>query len=43
MLPGTIILLNGASSSGKTSILKALQDILEEPYVDAGLDKLPSN
>lgn len=39
MPSGTIILLNGASSSGKTSILKALQDILEEPYVDAGLDK----
>ena len=39
MHPGTILLLNGASSSGKTSILKALQDILEEPYVDAGLDK----
>jgi chloramphenicol 3-O-phosphotransferase len=39
MSPGMIILLNGASSSGKTSILKDLQDILEEPYVDAGLDK----
>ena len=39
MHPGTILLLNGTSSSGKTSILKALQDILEEPYVDAGLDK----
>jgi chloramphenicol 3-O phosphotransferase len=39
MTPGTIILLNGASSSGKTSIVKALQHILEEPYVDAGLDK----
>jgi chloramphenicol 3-O phosphotransferase len=39
MTPGTIILLNGASSSGKSSIVKALQDNLEEPYVDAGLDK----
>ena len=39
MTTGTIIILNGASSSGKTSIVKALQDILEEPYVDAGLDR----
>jgi chloramphenicol 3-O phosphotransferase len=36
---GTIILLNGASSSGKTSILQALQDSLEEPYLNAGIDK----
>ena len=39
MPPGKIIILNGASSSGKTSILRALQEILEEPYLDAGLDK----
>jgi chloramphenicol 3-O phosphotransferase len=39
MTNGTIIILNGASSSGKTSIVKALQDILDEPYIDAGLDK----
>jgi chloramphenicol 3-O phosphotransferase len=37
--PGTIILLNGASSSGKTSILSALQDLLPEPYLNAGIDK----
>jgi len=36
---GTIIILNGASSSGKTSILRALQNMLEEPYLDAGIDK----
>lgn len=36
---GNIILLNGTSSSGKTSILQALQDILEEPYLNAGIDK----
>src|SRR5512147_1689849 len=36
---GTIIMLNGASSSGKTSILRALQNMLEEPYLDAGIDK----
>lgn len=39
MKPGTIILLNGTSSSGKTSILHALQDMLEEPYLEAGIDK----
>lgn len=37
--PGTIILLNGASSSGKTSILNALQELLPEPYLNAGIDK----
>ena len=39
MNPGKIILLNGASSSGKTSILKVLQETLDEPYLEAGLDK----
>jgi chloramphenicol 3-O phosphotransferase len=36
---GTIILINGASSSGKTSIVHALQDLLEEPFLEAGIDK----
>lgn len=36
---GTIIILNGASSSGKTSVLNALQEILPEPYLNAGIDK----
>jgi chloramphenicol 3-O phosphotransferase len=35
-----VIFLNGASSSGKTSIGKALQDILEQPYLLLGLDTL---
>lgn len=39
MNPGTIILLNGASSSGKTSIVRALQTALPAPYLDAGLDR----
>jgi len=39
MKPGRIILLNGASSAGKTSLLRALQDALPEPYLEAGLDK----
>ena len=37
--PGNIILLNGASSAGKTSILFALQQVFEMPYLDAGIDK----
>ncbi len=39
MKKGTIIILNGTSSSGKTSILKALQDSFEEPYLEVGIDK----
>ena len=39
MHPGNIILINGTSSSGKTSLLKTLQDRLEEPYLEAGIDK----
>lgn len=38
-MTGTIIFLNGASSSGKTSILKALQNMLDEPYLDMGIDR----
>jgi len=38
-LSGKIILLNGTSSSGKTSIVKALQETLGEPFLDAGLDR----
>lgn len=37
--PGNVIFLNGTSSSGKTSIVRALQETLEEPYLDAGIDK----
>jgi chloramphenicol 3-O phosphotransferase len=36
---GKIIIINGASSSGKTSIVKAVQNLMEEPYLDAGLDR----
>ncbi len=39
MKPGNIIILNGTSSSGKSSILRALQEIMDEPYLDAGIDK----
>jgi len=37
--PGTVVVLNGASSSGKTTLLQLLQERLEEPYLDAGIDK----
>ena len=37
--PGTILILNGVSSSGKTSILKAFQDMAPEAYLDMGIDK----
>lgn len=35
-----IIYLNGPSSSGKTTLAKALQDAFEEPYLLIGLDKV---
>ena len=38
-MSGKIIIINGASSSGKTSIVKAVQKIMDEPYLDAGLDR----
>jgi chloramphenicol 3-O phosphotransferase len=36
---GTILIVNGASSSGKTSILRAFQALCVDPYLDAGLDR----
>jgi chloramphenicol 3-O phosphotransferase len=36
---GTIIILNGTSSSGKSSLVLALQKILPEPFLDSGIDK----
>lgn len=42
---GKVILLNGASSAGKTSIAKCLQNLIEEPFfhlnVDLILDMAP--
>lgn len=38
MTPGRVISLNGTSSSGKSSIARALQEILEEPYLHVGID-----
>ena len=39
MKVGKIIVLNGTSSSGKTSIVHALQQVMDEPYLEAGFDK----
>lgn len=35
-----IIYLNGPSSSGKTTLAKALQEALSEPYLHIGIDKM---
>ncbi len=37
--PGTIIVLNGTTSSGKTTLLRQLQNTLELPYLESGIDK----
>ena len=39
MQPGTILILNGTSSSGKTSLVRELQKRLDGPFLDAGLDR----
>lgn len=42
--PGNIILLNGTSSSGKTTLAKVLQKRMQEPYLHLGNDQfLQSN
>ena len=38
MTPGTIIYLNGTSSSGKTSITQALSQHLNQPYLHCPID-----
>lgn len=35
-----IIYLNGPSSSGKTTLAKALQEKLKEPFLHLGIDKI---
>ena len=38
-MPGRIILLNGASSAGKTTLAQSLQDRLPEPWFHIALDQ----
>jgi chloramphenicol 3-O phosphotransferase len=38
--PGRIILLNGASSSGKSTLAKALQEALDEPFLHVSSDQV---
>lgn len=38
--PVQIIYLNGPSSSGKTTLAKALQHAFEEPFLHVGIDKI---
>jgi chloramphenicol 3-O phosphotransferase len=37
--PGRVILLNGASSSGKSTLARALQDALDEPFLLVSSDQ----
>jgi chloramphenicol 3-O phosphotransferase len=39
MARGTIVLLNGTSSAGKTSIARALQEVMAEPWLHTGIDE----
>ncbi len=36
--PGTIIVLNGCPSAGKTSMAKAIQQTFDAPYLHMGID-----
>lgn len=38
MRPATVLLLNGTSSSGKSSIAKSLQAIMDAPFLHTGID-----
>jgi chloramphenicol 3-O phosphotransferase len=35
---GNVVLLNGTSSAGKTSIARALQEVMATPYLHSGID-----
>ncbi|PYE52694.1 phosphotransferase-like protein [Deinococcus yavapaiensis] len=38
-MPGRLIVVNGASSTGKSSLCTALQNLLAEPYLQLGYDR----
>src|SRR2546423_11661746 len=37
-MPGRVVLLHGTSSSGKTTVARALQTLSDEPWVRLGID-----
>jgi chloramphenicol 3-O phosphotransferase len=39
-MAGTAILLNGTGSAGKTTVIKELQELFDEPYLHVGIDML---
>ena len=39
MNTGKIVFLNGTSSSGKSTLLRGLQQALSQPFLEMGLDK----
>lgn len=43
MTLGNIVLLNGTSSAGKSTIARALQEMMEEPYLHSGIDHFLRN
>ena len=36
--PPDVLFVNGASSAGKTSLIRAVQDLVSVPYLHVGLD-----
>ena len=42
MSRGTIILLNGTTSAGKTTIGRALQEVMDDPFLLSGFDHFQS-
>jgi len=36
--PGTVIILNGPSAAGKSSLQKSIQRLAPEPYINVGID-----
>jgi chloramphenicol 3-O phosphotransferase len=38
MALGTVIVLNGTSSAGKNSLARAIQDVMDDPYLVLGID-----
>jgi chloramphenicol 3-O phosphotransferase len=40
-IPPDMLFVNGASSAGKTSLIRAVQDLVQLPYLHVGLDHRP--